>query len=119
MKHKISRIFRQTGNGIAAMMCLSALPVCLSGCSDWFDIMPQTELVKEDFWKSKSDVESAVAACYRAMEEPDVMERLIAWGEVRSDNVIRGFDVNNDILYMLQCNIDATNRLRRGVAYTV
>lgn len=111
MKHKISKIFRQTGNGIAAMMCLSALPVCLSGCSDWFDIMPQTELVKEDFWKSKSDVESAVAACYRAMEEPDVMERLIAWGEVRSDNVIRGFDVNNDILYMLQCNIDATNRL--------
>lgn len=109
MKHNISKILRQTGNGLATMICLS-IPACLTGCSDWFDIKPQTELVKEDFWKSKSDVESAVAACYRAMEEPDVMERLIAWGEVRSDNVIRGFDVDNDLLYILQCNIDATNK---------
>lgn len=82
---------------------------CLTGCNDWFDIKPETELVKEDFWKSKSDVESAVAACYRALETPEAMERMIAWGEVRSDNVIRGFSVDTDLLYILQCNIDATN----------
>ena len=81
----------------------------LSSCEDWFELKPQTELVGEDFWQSKSDVESAMAACYRAMLEPDVMERLIVWGEVRSDNVLAGLNPGSDMSYMLTANIDASN----------
>ena len=81
----------------------------LSSCEEWFDIKPQTELVSNDFWQSKSDVESAVAACYRAFLEPDMMERLIVWGEVRSDNVLTGLNVSNDIYYILTANVDASN----------
>ena len=81
----------------------------LTSCSDFFDIKPQTELVSDDFWQTKSDVESAVAACYRAMEEPDVMERLIAWGEMRSDNVLLGQSYNDNVYYILTANVDDNN----------
>ena len=84
-------------------------PFALTSCSDFFDIKPQTELVSDDFWQNKSDVESAVAACYRAMQEPDVMERLIAWGEMRSDNVLLGQSYNRDVNYILTANVDAAN----------
>ena len=80
-----------------------------TACSDFFDIKPQTELVSDDFWQSKSDVESAVAACYRAMQEPDVMERLIAWGEMRSDNVLLGQSYNDNVYYILTANVDDNN----------
>lgn len=106
MKQNIFKLF--TDYSKAA--CTLLITLCMTGCSDWFDIKPETELVKEDCWKTKSDVESVVAACYRGLEEPDVMERLIAWGEARTDNVIRGTNIDNDLLYILSCNIDPTNK---------
>lgn len=93
-------------------LCLSLLFVgggLLCSCSDFFDIKPQTELVSDDFWQTKSDVESAVSACYRAMQEPDVMERLIAWGEMRSDNVLLGQSYNDNVYYILTANVDDNN----------
>lgn len=88
------------------MMLLLAL---MTSCESWFDIKPEGELVKEDFWQSKSDVASAMAACYRAMQEPAAMERFIVWGESRSDNVVAGLNLVSDMRYILTANIDATN----------
>jgi tetratricopeptide (TPR) repeat protein len=59
-----------------------------SSCTDFLDIKPLNEMVLEDYWKTKGDVESVVLACYRAMEEDAYMERIILGGELRSDNVI-------------------------------
>ncbi|MFB9896426.1 RagB/SusD family nutrient uptake outer membrane protein [Hallella seregens] len=92
----------------------------LTSCDSFFDIKPQSELVGEDFWQSKSDVESSVAACYRALQEPDAMERFIVWGEVRSDNVIHGTNTNENINNILNANVDATNSYTSwGCIYTV
>lgn len=90
----------------AICCCITAT---LTSCSDFFEIKPASELVEEDFWQSKNDVESSVMACYRALEEPDAMERFIVWGEVRSDNVVRGVSPNDNISYILSANIDAQN----------
>ena len=96
-----------------------ALPLVTS-CNDWFTIKPESELVKDDFWQKKSDVASAVAACYRAMEEPGFMERLIVWGEVRSDNVVAGTSTSDDISYILNANVEASNAYTQwGSFYTV
>lgn len=86
-----------------------AASATLSSCESFFDIKPQSELIGEDYWQSKSDVESSVAACYRALQEPDVMERFIVWGEVRSDNVLKGTNTNDNISNILNANVDATN----------
>lgn len=57
-------------------------------CSDWLDLRPESEIVLEDFWQDESDVTQVLAGCYRAMTEDGYMERMLIWGEVRSDNVI-------------------------------
>ena len=94
---------------IIPLFSLMTATLSLTSCDSFFDIKPQSELTGEDFWQSKSDVESSVAACYRALQEPDVMERFIVWGEVRSDNVLRGTNTNESISNLLNANVDATN----------
>ena len=51
-----------TCNVLCASLFTYHLSLLTSSCSDFFDIKPQTELVSDDFWQTKSDVESAVAA---------------------------------------------------------
>lgn len=98
---------------IIPLFSLLTASTVLTSCDSFFDIKPESELVSEDFWLSKSDVESSVAACYRALMEPDVMERFIVWGEVRSDNVLRGSNPSTDISNILNANVDATNGYTR------
>ena len=80
-----------------------------ASCDDWFGIMPQSEMVAEDFWKDEQDVKSAVGACYRAMLEDGFMRRLVVWGELRSDNVIDGTSTDTEIGYILNANLNEAN----------
>lgn len=101
---------------------LAGLPLlaATASCDDWFEIMPQSEMVAEDFWKDEQDVESAVGACYRAMLEDGFMRRLIVWGELRSDNVINGTGADTEIGYIMQANITESNSYCKwGDFYTV
>jgi hypothetical protein len=59
-----------------------------ASCADFLDTKPLDKMVLEDYWKTQSDVESTVLACYRAMQEDGYMERIILGGELRSDNVV-------------------------------
>ena len=43
-------------------------------------MLPQSEMVAEDFWKDEQDVKSAVGACYRAMLEDGFMRRFDCMG---------------------------------------
>lgn len=90
---------------------LAGLPLlaATASCEDWFEIMPQSEMVAEDFWKDEQDVESAVGACYRAMLEDGFMRRLIVWGELRSDNVVNGTSSDTEIGYILNANLTESN----------
>ena len=89
---------------------LSTVMACTS-CNDWFSIYPESEMVYEDFWADKNDVLSMLGSCYRGMTEPGFMERLIVWGEVRSDNVVAGpnLSAGDHMQYLLEANVTATN----------
>lgn len=91
-----------------------------TSCEDWFDVAPESEMTFDDFWKEKNDVLSAVGACYRAMNEEWFLKKMIAWGEVRSDNVIFGKGDETDLTYILTANINAANGYAKwGEFYTV
>ena len=91
-----------------------------TSCSDWFTLVPESEMVKEDFWQKKSDVLSAIGACYRAMDEEAFVKRLIAWGEMRGDNVLPGKSSDTDVDYILSANITAKNEYCKwGSVYQV
>lgn len=66
----------------------------LSSCQDWLTVEPETELIKDKFWKKTEDVNSALGAAYNALRSAS-LESLI-WGELRADLVvIAGSDFSN------------------------
>ncbi len=87
----------------------AATALVLSSCSDWLDLRPESEIVLEDYWKTEAQANSVLAACYRGMILDEVIERMLVWGEVRSDNVVEGNSGRLDMLRILNVNITPTN----------
>lgn len=73
-----------------------AAGVALGSCSDFLDIEPQDEIVLENFWNEKSDVDNMIAGCYSMMQTEDFVTRLMIWGEVRSENIVSGNNVTSN-----------------------
>ena len=91
----------------------------LTSCEDWFSQAPESEMVREDFWKKKGDVESAIGACYRSLAEYGIVERLIVWGEGRSDNFLPGKSTETNLSLLLSANISPSNAYTQwGLFYT-
>ena len=59
----------------------------LASCMD-MELLPNDKTVEEDFWQSKSDVSLMVNGAYNQFAKPDVVKRLIIWGDFRSDEMI-------------------------------
>ena len=101
----ISRVARA-----AKMVFLGSMVAMTCSCEDFLTISPTDKIIKDDFWKSKDDVNNVVAESYRLMTTSDFLNRLIVWGELRSDNVIEGnYGGNNDIKYIMEANLLPNN----------
>ena len=95
---------------IAGSVCCAATAVTTS-CSDFLDILPMNEVVLENYWTEKKDVTSVVNSCYEGLENSDVITRMCVWGEMRSDNVIAGANVPNDVNEILKENLLPSNSM--------
>lgn len=70
-------------------------------CEDYLTILPTGSIPDENFWQSESDVNSVRAAAYYQLVSGDnITNRILYWGEHRSDNV----SINN----MSDVNLDNT-----------
>ena len=94
-------------NRILSAVALAVAGFGFSSCD--IDLLPLNEVVYENFWTNKDDVESVVTACYGAFQTRDVVERMIVWGEDRSDNVQAGQDQSEDLRFLLKGSIKTTN----------
>ena len=65
-----------------------------TSCADFLEIKDQREIILEDFWNEKADVENIVTGCYSALQEDDARKRMMVWGEFRSDNIASGNNIN-------------------------
>jgi len=81
----------------------------LSSCGDWLEITPLNDIVLENFWTDKTDVENVVASCYAAMLGSDVVSRMLIWGELRSDNMVQGQGIPDAENEILRANLLPTN----------
>ncbi|MGM9711783.1 MAG: RagB/SusD family nutrient uptake outer membrane protein [Prevotella sp.] len=92
--------------GVTGMMALG-----LGSCSDFLEIEPLNDIVLDKFWNEENDVENIVAGCYSGMQNRILIERMIVWGELRSDHLIGGTGVqdNINIQNILKENITANN----------
>lgn len=81
----------------------------LASCSDFLDILPMNDVVLENYWTEKSDVESVRSSCYVSLQSKDAMERIGLWSELRSDNLFAGANVPNNINEILKENLLPSN----------
>lgn len=95
--------------GLAGLVGLMGLS--MTSCSDFLEIDPQNEIVLEQFWNEKADVDGIVAGCYSSMQYDGVVRRMMVWGEFRSDNIGIGQNTtyDNNLLNVLNENITAKN----------
>ena len=90
-------------------LALVAVVGMTSSCDDFLTILPTDKVVLENYWKTKNDVQSMVINSYRKMNEPSFTENLIAWGELRADNVIEGSDIKTDMKNIIEANLLPSN----------
>ncbi len=83
----------------------------MNSCSDFLDLKSLNDIVEEDFWNEEADVNNIVTGCYSAMQAQAVVDRMMAWGEFRSDNIVGGNNIEKDasLANIFQENINATN----------
>jgi len=99
MKH-ISNILKTAG----LMACMGLFT---TSCD--LDVLPLNEVVLENYWTDKTDVENTLRSCYTAMQSSSWMTQVITWGEVRSDNISSGPDVPTALQNLIKGNLKQTN----------
>jgi hypothetical protein len=107
MTTKINKILSGCLVGCSTAAALGTL----AGCSDFLEIKSQNEIVLEEFWNEKADVDAVVAGCYSRLQGSDIIRRMMIWGEFRSDNVSIGDNIQNDqnLEKVFNENLDASN----------
>ncbi len=68
-------------------LLIVVLTLTASSCNKWLELKPQDGIVREDFWKTKEQLQSAVIGCYTALLNPTLVQNMFIWGELRADMV--------------------------------
>lgn len=80
-----------------------------SSCQDWLTIYPQTQIVEENFWEDRNDLDGVRYACYKKMCE--TLNKMVLWGDLRSDNyVLSGAATDGGV----RGTINLYNEIREG-----
>jgi len=80
-----------------------------SSCSNWLEVLPDNQMILEQYWKTESDAQNVMAGCYRGLIANDVTYRMLIWGEMRSDNFIKGDLTDVDMVKILGQEITPAN----------
>ncbi len=70
-------------NILKSASLLAMMSLIIVSCDDWLTVHPQTQIVEENFWEDKTDLEGVRYAAYKRLS--DQVEKMIIWGDVRSD----------------------------------
>ena len=100
-------------SGVSFHVTLFTLLFTLSSCSDYLDVLPLNEVVLENYWTKKDDVTSELNGCYGALTSEGSLERMGIWGELRSENLVQGSNLENKYVEILKENILPTNDLTK------
>jgi starch-binding outer membrane protein, SusD/RagB family len=97
---------------IVIIALLAGLTTIGSSCKKWLDLKPLDGIVREEFWRSKEQVEAAVNGIYASMlttGNQGMAELFFIWGEARTDMVSPGFRASSDELDIVNLNILPAN----------
>lgn len=78
-------------------------------CSEWLERLPPGGLIREEFWKTRADVEAVLMATYETFASLD--DKLFVFGEVRADMLEGGINQSSNERILMENNIYPTNDL--------
>jgi starch-binding outer membrane protein, SusD/RagB family len=88
---------------------IAGLLLALSSCSDWLQLEPESDLTREEFWRSQGDVEAAIGGAYK--ELAGTVKTCFKWGELRGDILVSGSHIDIDDRNIMDGNIYPENGL--------
>jgi len=90
-----------------AICSIVASAGALASCEDFLTITPTSQIVEEEFWQDKSDLDNAVIGCYKRIVSNDMLEKYIFWGEERGDNLERstGTSTTGEVANVMNANL--------------
>ena len=82
-----------------------------TSCVDFLTLYPSNEITEEQFWEDRTDLESGIRGCWKQFISQDIMERMVVWGECRSDNFDLMTESWDDMKDLMNANLLETNSL--------
>ncbi|MBE7171213.1 MAG: RagB/SusD family nutrient uptake outer membrane protein [Williamsia sp.] len=89
-----------------------------SSCKKWLDLKPENGIIRQNFWKTKEQVQAAVVGCYASLlgapagiSDKPLPEYFFLWGELRGDLLTPSIGVSSEELDIMNVNILETNSL--------
>lgn len=77
-------------NKIIIYLFLIAQLFALESCTDWLNLTPADGVPRQEYWKTKEDVNAAVVGVYSSMLSSDLIVRMFLYGEWRADMIKSG-----------------------------
>ena len=72
-------------NIFKATSLLAVMSLAMTSCNDWLTVHPQTQIVEENFWEDKNDLEGVRYGVYKNMASQ--VEKMIIWGDLRASDL--------------------------------
>lgn len=80
-----------------------------TSCNKWLELKPGDGLVKQDYWSTKEQLQSAVIGCYSSLLNPVLTENMFVWGELRADMVTTTNFTRLEQINIMNAEIQSTN----------
>ncbi|TDD95737.1 RagB/SusD family nutrient uptake outer membrane protein [Flavobacterium cellulosilyticum] len=108
-------------NSILAILLIFVTSI---SCDNYLDLRPQDGIIRQEFWKTKEDIQAAVIGIYSSLlSNPPgiggdtVSEYLFMYGELRGDLTAPGVYVTTDERDIMNSNIVSANALTSWAAF--
>jgi len=100
-----------------SIISLTALLITAGSCSKYLSLQPQDGITRQEYWKTKEQVKSAVIGCYASLladpsgADRPLSEYLFMWGELRADMLAPGLGITSPELDIINVNTLSTNAI--------
>ena len=100
---------------IRFILLFFALSLLFSCSNNYLELLPANGLVREEFWKTKEDVEAVLMGAYQA--SASMNGDLFTFGEARGDMVKADYNLGSDERNLMESNIYQDNSLCNWVKF--
>jgi hypothetical protein len=76
-------------------------------CNNWLELIPPQGLIRDEFWKTKEDVESVLMGAYSSFASMN--DQLFKYGEIRGDMISGDISQSDDERKIMESSIYADN----------